>query len=102
MRAGAKFAGTPPDEENIPDNGSQSMSAADRHEHYAVRRAVSELPSDQRVLIALICISGYGYREASEILGIPIGTVMSRLARARRTLHAALYGVENEPERSMR
>jgi RNA polymerase sigma-70 factor, ECF subfamily len=53
----------------------------------AVTHAISKLPSDLQVLIALVCIDGRSYQEAAEITGTPIGTVMSRLARARRTLH---------------
>jgi len=53
----------------------------------AVSRAISELPPDLQVLISLICIDGRSYRETADVIGIPIGTVMSRLARARKTLH---------------
>jgi RNA polymerase sigma-70 factor (ECF subfamily) len=51
-----------------------------------VSRAISELPADQQVLIALVCVDGLSYKEAAEVLQVPIGTVMSRLARARRVL----------------
>jgi RNA polymerase sigma-70 factor (ECF subfamily) len=44
------------------------------------------LPEDQRAAMALVVIDGQSYREAAENLGIPIGTVMSRLARARATV----------------
>lgn len=53
----------------------------------AVTRAIAKLPSDLQVLIALVCIDGRSYQEAADVTGTPIGTVMSRLARARRTLH---------------
>lgn len=53
----------------------------------AVTQAIAKLPADLQVLIALVCIDGRSYQEAAEITGTPIGTVMSRLARARRTLH---------------
>lgn len=56
----------------------------------AVNKAVTQLPEDLRVLVALICIDGVSYQEAANITGVPIGTVMSRLARARRTLHEAV------------
>jgi RNA polymerase sigma-70 factor (ECF subfamily) len=56
----------------------------------AVSAAMAHLPDEQRILIALVCIDGLSYREAAEITNIPIGTVMSRLARARRELHARL------------
>jgi RNA polymerase sigma-70 factor (ECF subfamily) len=49
-----------------------------------------ELSPEQQVLVALVCIDGASYKEAAEITGTPIGTVMSRLARARRELHERL------------
>ena len=58
----------------------------------AVGAAMAYLPDDQRALIALVCIDGHSYKEAAEITQTPIGTVMSRLARARRELHARLEG----------
>jgi len=58
----------------------------------AVNTAMAHLPDDQRVLIALVCIDGLSYKEAADITQTPIGTVMSRLARARRELHELLEG----------
>jgi len=58
----------------------------------AVGAAMAFLPEEQRVLIGLVCIDGLSYKEAADITGTPIGTVMSRLARARRELHARLEG----------
>jgi RNA polymerase sigma-70 factor (ECF subfamily) len=52
--------------------------------HYAqVVRAVEALPEAQRVVMLLVAVEGMSYREAADILAVPIGTVMSRLARAR-------------------
>lgn len=51
-----------------------------------VLRGVFSLPEAQRMVLALVYIEGYSYREASDILDIPIGTVMSRLAAARAKL----------------
>ena len=48
-----------------------------------VERAVNSLPDPQRDVLLLVAVEGFAYREAAEVLGIPIGTVMSRLARAR-------------------
>lgn len=48
-----------------------------------VRRTVARLPDDQRIVLLLVSVEGATYKEAAEILGVPIGTIMSRLARAR-------------------
>lgn len=45
-----------------------------------------ELPEDQRAVLALVAVEGYSYKETAELLDIPVGTVMSRLSRARKTL----------------
>jgi RNA polymerase sigma-70 factor, ECF subfamily len=52
-----------------------------------VAMGMAQLPPEHQVLIALVCVEGLSYKEAAEILEVPIGTVMSRLARARRALH---------------
>ena len=46
----------------------------------------AKLPDVQRVIISLVAVEGYTYRETAEILGLPIGTIMSRLSRARSAL----------------
>jgi RNA polymerase sigma-70 factor (ECF subfamily) len=63
----------------------------------AVAAAMGRLPPEQRATVALVCIEGASYKEAAEILGVPVGTVMSRLARARRTLNAIL----NQPQHAL-
>ncbi|MBA2466991.1 MAG: RNA polymerase sigma factor [Sphingomonas sp.] len=54
--------------------------------------AMERLPGEQREVVALILIEGFGYREVSEMLGLPIGTVSSRLVRGRTALLAMLGG----------
>lgn len=49
-------------------------------------RLIAALPEDQRGVLTLVCVEGLSYRDTAEILGIPVGTVMSRLARARLKL----------------
>ncbi|WP_449395447.1 RNA polymerase sigma factor [Devosia riboflavina] len=55
--------------------------------------AIGRLPQDQRELLLLVCVEELSYRDAAEVLDLPIGTVMSRLARARRKL-AEDVGIE--------
>lgn len=54
-----------------------------------VALAVTELPDDQREVMLLVCVEDLSYKAAADVLGIPIGTVMSRLARARKNLAEA-------------
>ncbi len=56
----------------------------------AVRQVVSQLQTDQRTVLMLVCVDGLSYKEAAEVLGIPVGTIMSRLSRARQDLHERL------------
>lgn len=58
----------------------------------AVRRVVATLPPEQRSVVALVCVEGLSYREAAAVLDIPIGTVMSRLSRARMAVGQVLGG----------
>ncbi len=51
---------------------------------------VESLPEAQRLVMVLVCVEGFSYQETAQILEIPIGTVMSRLARARLTLGKAM------------
>lgn len=69
---------------HAPDN------TAERAELRDVDRALASLSEDQRVLAVLCLVEGYSYQEASDTLNVPIGTVMSRLARARKALTARL------------
>lgn len=51
-----------------------------------VNRAMERLPDDQRAALALVAIEGLSYADAAEALDVPIGTVMSRISRARAAL----------------
>ena len=57
-----------------------------------VARAMARLPEDFRLVVELVDLQDFSYREAAEILEIPMGTVMSRLYRGRRLLEEALLG----------
>lgn len=59
----------------------------------SVQSALGRLPEDQRTAVSLVLVEGLPYKEAAQVLDIPIGTLTSRLARAREALQALL-----EPE----
>lgn len=63
-------------------------------EGMAVADAMRRLPTDQRVVVALVLVEGLSYQEAAQVLDIPLGTLTSRLSRAREALKAMLG--ENE------
>jgi RNA polymerase sigma-70 factor (ECF subfamily) len=64
-----------------------------------VQEALNQLDEDQRIVVVLIDLQEFDYRETANILGIPIGTVKSRLARARMWLQQLLsYSItDNRP-----
>ncbi len=64
-----------------PDTGSRDIG-----------RALDDLAEDQRSALLLVVLEGLTYREVAEVQGVPIGTVMSRLARARMQIKAYLDG----------
>ncbi|HZL59232.1 MAG TPA: RNA polymerase sigma factor [Stellaceae bacterium] len=55
-----------------------------------VQAVVATLPTEQRVALLLVTVEGLSYKEAAEIAGVPVGTIMSRLARARGAVAAKL------------
>lgn len=67
-----------------------------------VRRAIARLPEEQRLVLVLVTVEGLSYKDAAATLGIPIGTVMSRLARARLELGRMLERAEPSSARRPR
>jgi len=57
-----------------------------------IERALAMLVDEQRAALLLVVLEGLSYREVAEVQGVPIGTVMSRLARARGTIKDFLDG----------
>ena len=58
----------------------------------AIQRCIDDLPPDFRVVVTLVDIQGLDYAEVAEVVGKPLGTVKSRLARARTRLRRCLQG----------
>lgn len=59
-------------------------------ERLALRRAMNDLPQDQRAVLALCLGQDFTHQEAAEVLKLPLGTVKSHITRGRARLHAAL------------
>jgi RNA polymerase sigma-70 factor, ECF subfamily len=76
--------------EHIGEDGRVSFQR--QLEARDVARAFDDLPEDQRVVMALVVLEGMQYAEAAHTLGLPLGTVMSRLSRARSRLAAVVSG----------
>ncbi len=84
-------------EMNIDDVGDRLVQAPAQTDSVVVRDltvAMRELPSEQVEVLVLVALEGMAYREVAQILDIPLGTVMSRLSRARQSLRRMLDGVE--------
>lgn len=69
-----------------PQQPTQAPSAERVHEGRALLAAFAQLPAEQRALLLLVSVEGFSYRDAATALDLPIGTVMSRLSRAREKL----------------
>jgi len=77
---------TPIEDADAPDASGPEAGGRD------IGRALATLVEDQRVALLLVVLEGLSYREVAEVQGVPIGTVMSRLARARAQIRAYLNG----------
>jgi RNA polymerase sigma-70 factor (ECF subfamily) len=89
-REGTVIAEAPEELGSVSVDGEQAAMA--RLALKSLLTALDRLPVEQREAVALVLIDGASYREASDMLGIPIGTLTSRIARARESLATALGG----------
>jgi RNA polymerase sigma-70 factor, ECF subfamily len=77
--------------QTLSDNDASDMAGPEAGER-DIERALASLAEDQRAALLLVVLEGLTYREVAEVQGVPIGTVMSRLARARAQIKAYLDG----------
>jgi len=78
---------------------AQAESVADRTADasgtLAIQQALGQLPDEQRLAVALVLIEGMPYKEAAQVMGVPVGTLTSRLARGREALQQLLLPEES-------
>jgi RNA polymerase sigma factor (sigma-70 family) len=87
-------------EATLADAGYDGARAAEAHMTWRETcAAMATLPEDQRSAIALVLIDGMSYRDAADVLGVPIGTLTSRLARGRDALSEKIFGSTAELKR---
>jgi RNA polymerase sigma-70 factor (ECF subfamily) len=80
-------------EEFIEANLEYSAPVPDNLTDQQILAALDKLPSDFRSIVLLVDVEEFPYKEAAEILSVPIGTVMSRLSRGRKLLRESLTEV---------
>jgi RNA polymerase sigma-70 factor, ECF subfamily len=76
-----------------PEEMGESVADPAGHQHadvISVQVAMARLPEEQREVIGLVLVEGLSYKEAAQIMNVPVGTVTSRLARGRDALQAML------------
>jgi RNA polymerase sigma-70 factor (ECF subfamily) len=99
MRANKVRSGTVNDMDEAEKVAVDGVRATEAHMLLkSTLLALSELPAEQREVVALVLIDGISYREAAAILDVPIGTVTSRLARAREALSTRVFGAGRDAE----
>ena len=77
----------------VPENEAAEVgdTGTDRDiEWWSIQSALDGLPEEQRLAVALVLIEGLSYREAAQVMEVPIGTLTSRLARGRMALQSML------------
>lgn len=83
------------DEVELACTDCPEQQFADNQLAEQVRAAVESLPIGQRQVMTLVDLEGCGYEQVAAILDIPVGTVMSRLSRAREAMKKRLQGIRN-------
>ena len=84
------------DECIFTDDDSPELAQERQNITDIVQQAVATLPQGQRQVLSLVDLEGFSYAEVAEIVGIPAGTVMSRLNRARKALSEQLLELKEE------
>ena len=93
-RRRAVVMASPAEMENVADRGMDPNL-----DLWSIQAALERLPDEQRMAVALVLVEGLSYREAAEVMAVPIGTLTSRLARGRSSLQSMLLEGASRGER---
>jgi len=102
-----RFAVHADSEEILASSAAAPEPVADKLTDEQIQQALDGLPPEYRAVALLVDVEEFAYRETAQILGVPIGTVMSRLSRARRLLRDRLgdtarsYGILRDAKSAM-
>jgi RNA polymerase sigma-70 factor (ECF subfamily) len=97
-KAAARGAHIPIDDSNENDFGEAAVQEQ-KLMYRDVMAKLARLPEDQRAVLLLVAVEDLSYADAAKVLDIPVGTVMSRLSRARERLQQEIEGVARTPTR---
>lgn len=81
----------------LPEESGADVGVRSDEQHQdalAIQQAMALLPDEQRLAVALVLVEGLSYKEAAEVMEVPMGTLTSRLARARDSLMRQLVGAD--------
>ncbi|WP_024507797.1 sigma-70 family RNA polymerase sigma factor [Bradyrhizobium sp. ARR65] len=84
-----------PIDEALEDNFGEPAAQEQKLVYQDVLNKLAKIPEDQRAVLLLVAVEDLSYAEAAKVLGIPVGTVMSRLSRARERLQLEIEGGAN-------
>lgn len=98
------YRGSPIDPHDMPEiaGGDHRRETESKHTLGVVLEALEQLSVDQRSALLLTSVEGLSYAEAADNLGIPTGTLMSRINRGRQRLHQLVFGTDAEQAASSR
>lgn len=89
----------PADEDTLDGAAHQIATAEDRLVALDIFEAIDRLPPNQRAVVLLVALEGLNYAEVAAVIDVPVGTVRSRLSRARETLREIRDGGETASEK---
>jgi RNA polymerase sigma-70 factor (ECF subfamily) len=81
-----------------PVSGDEHRAFENKQLLQKVNSALGELPDEQRAIVSLVAVQGMAYKEVAQTLDIPIGSVMSKLSRARSALYSLIKPDFNEEQ----